>query len=198
MSKYYIFPCSSIEKTKFLPQWFRAPTGFAGHVANAFEDENGHIMLQMAYSKDNVFFWWPDKDGKAPRPGEAECKFVCWDIDYHSSNLDLTSADIIIEEDMEFPRIDDRFATTQHHKTLFNVMDKQAGTDMRVIGPVLGGEFSLFHLVFGQPMCQPEAKRNRRPPFVQRNWLLRLNDKAVSEILRWTSQALPRASLHPA
>lgn len=115
-------------------------------------------MLQMAYSKDNVFFWWPDKDGKAPRPGEAECKFVCWDIDYHSSNLDLTSADIIIEEDMEFPRIDDRFATTQHHKTFFNVMDKQAGTDMRVIGPVLGGESSPFDFGFELPTCESEAK----------------------------------------
>jgi len=50
-------------------QWFEAPHGFADHVANAFEDNNSGIHIQMAYSKDNVFFWWPDKDGNAPLPG---------------------------------------------------------------------------------------------------------------------------------
>ena len=133
-------------------QWFRAPHGFAGHVANAYEDENGHIELQMAYSTGNVFFWWPDKDGKGPKPGEVECALVRWKIDYHSNELDLGKPNIMVAEDMEFPRIDDRLATLRHSKVLFNVMDKAAGTDMRSIGPVLGGMACSLRIHAGLPV----------------------------------------------
>ncbi|TGO07513.1 hypothetical protein BTUL_0270g00130 [Botrytis tulipae] len=65
-------------------KWFRAPHGFAGHVANAFEDENGHIVLSMAYSKKNA---------------------------------------------------------------LFDVIDPAAGTDMKVIGPNLGGGHPVYNSI---------------------------------------------------
>ena len=93
----------------------------------------------MAYSRDNVFFWWPDRDGKGPRPGEVECAFVKWNIDYKSDDITLPEPDILVGEDMEFPRIDERRAFDKHSHVFFNIMDKTAGTDMRSIGPVLGG-----------------------------------------------------------
>lgn len=124
-------------------KWFEAPHGFAGHVANAYEDDAGRILLEMAYSKVNLFFWWPDKDGKGPQPGQAQCDFVRWKIDYQSNQMPLPEAEYIVTEDMEFPRIDDRFAFEKHSHTFFCVMDKEAGTDMPFIGPVLGGGHPL-------------------------------------------------------
>lgn len=93
----------------------------------------------MAYSRKNVFFWWADKNGDAPIPGEAQCDFVSFNIDYKSSDLDLKEPTKMVEEDMEFPRIDDRYVSVSFTKALFNVMDPAAGTDMKVIGPNLGG-----------------------------------------------------------
>lgn len=94
----------------------------------------------MAYSKDNVFFWWPDKDGKSPQPGQAQCDLVKWIIDYSSSKLVLSEPEMLINDDMEFPRVDERIAFEKHSHTFFCVMDHKAGTDMAFIGPVLGGE----------------------------------------------------------
>ena len=135
------------ELTVGVCQWFRAPNGFAGHVANAFEDSEGTIVLQMAYSKDNVFWWWADKDGKAPAPTEIRCDLVSWKIDYESEDLDLKMDQLLVKGDMEFPRIDDRFSTTPHTVTLFNLMDHSAGTDWRVIGPVLGGGHPIYNCI---------------------------------------------------
>jgi carotenoid cleavage dioxygenase len=124
-------------------KWFEAPHGFAGHVANAYEDETGNIVLEMAYSKDNVFFWWPDKDGKGPQPGQAQCDFVRWNIDYNSNKLGLGEPERLFRGDMEFPRIDDRIAFEKHEHTFFCMMDHEAGSDMSFIAPVMGGGHPL-------------------------------------------------------
>ncbi|KAG7410280.1 Lignostilbene-alpha,beta-dioxygenase isozyme I [Fusarium oxysporum f. sp. raphani] len=126
-------------------KWLEAPHGFAGHVANAYEDEAGHIVLEMAYSKDNIFFWWPDKDGKSPQPGQAQCELVRWMIDYGSSEICLSEPKVLAPKDMEFPRIDDRFAFERHRHSFFCYMDSQASTDMAFIGPVLGGGHPLYN-----------------------------------------------------
>lgn len=126
-------------------QWLEAPHGFAGHVANAYEDEGGHIVLEMAYSKDNIFFWWPDKDGKSPQPGQAQCELVRWMIDYGSGEICLPEPQVLAPKDMEFPRIDDRFAFERHRHSFFCYMDSQAGTDMAFIGPVMGGGHPLYN-----------------------------------------------------
>lgn len=161
-----------------------------GHVANAYEDVNGNIELQMAYSTGNVFFWWTDKDGKGPKPGELECALVWWNINYHSNEMDLGEPDIMIAEDMEFPRIDDRLATLMHSKILFNIMDKAARTDMRFIGPVLGGKA----LPRSSTMCLSRLHVDippRRTPHVQWSRPIQHQDEKVREILRWSAQVVP-------
>ncbi|CAI4214038.1 unnamed protein product [Parascedosporium putredinis] len=42
--------------------WLRAENGFHGHVAGAYEDENGHIVCDLTVADGNVFFWWPPDD----------------------------------------------------------------------------------------------------------------------------------------
>lgn len=154
-------PTLSPNDARLIPnlcQWFEAPHGFAGHVANAFEDANGHIQLQMAYAKDNVFFWWPDKDGKGPRPGEVEARYGTFVIAYHSDQLSLPEPEYLVDDDMEFPRIDDRVATLQHKHTFFCIFDKSV-TDFPYILPRLGG---------GAPMTNGIAHLDHETKGVQR------------------------------
>jgi carotenoid cleavage dioxygenase-like enzyme len=122
-------------------QWFRAPHGFAGHVANAYEDNDGKIDLHMAYAPDNLFFWWPDKNGKSPKPGEIESWLSSFKIDYHSEKLDLGPPHYFVEgEEIEFPKIDDRLAMMRHSRIFCCAMDKTAGTDFPFITPRMGGK----------------------------------------------------------
>lgn len=62
-----------------------------------------------------------------------------WAIDYNSSTLALPDPEKLVQEDLEFPRIDDRLAFEKHSHTFFCVMDHR-GTDMPFVGPVLGGK----------------------------------------------------------
>ncbi|KAL0471614.1 carotenoid oxygenase 1 [Neurospora intermedia] len=141
-------------------KWFEAPHGFAGHVANAFEDDKGHIQLQMAYAKDNVFFWWPDANGKGPRPGEVEAHFANFVLDYQSDKLQLAEPTYLVDDDMEFPRIDDRVATRQHKHTFFCIFDRKPGvTDFEFVMPRAGG---------GAPMSNGLAHLNHETGDIQR------------------------------
>ena len=49
-------------------RFFHAPNAMPGHVINAF-DEGGKLYLDLPVALDNVFWFFPDKDGKFPPPG---------------------------------------------------------------------------------------------------------------------------------
>lgn len=111
-------------------KWFEAPHGFAGHSANAYEDpETGEIVLQMAHGKKNTFFWWPDKDGNAPNPQEISLNLREWHINPRATDMTLPEGEILVDENLEFARIDDRVATKENHVVFFCLMDSTAGTD---------------------------------------------------------------------
>ena len=96
----------------------------------------------MAYAPDNVFFWWPDKDGKGPKAGEVETWLCDFKIDYNSTELDLGQPEFFVKgEDVEFPKIDDRLAMGRHSRIFLCAMDKTAGTDFPFIAR-LGWEVS--------------------------------------------------------
>jgi len=60
-------------------------------------------------------------------------------FDPRSSNLDLPKAEILLGEDCEFVRIDDRFATRAHSHTFLAIMDPKVGTNWPAMAPVMGG-----------------------------------------------------------
>ncbi|KAK5412239.1 transcriptional regulatory protein rco1 [Exophiala xenobiotica] len=119
-------------------KWFRAPNAFPGHTFNAFE-KDGKVLLDLPVSDKNVFFWWPDAEGNAPDPHEITAFLYRFSIDPKATELDLPTPELLLQEDCEFPRIDDRWSMKEHTHSFFLFMDKAAGTNWPAIAPVMGG-----------------------------------------------------------
>lgn len=49
-------------------KWVRAPNAFPDHTVNAYEDPAGNLIFDLLLTDKNVFFWWPDINGNAPKP----------------------------------------------------------------------------------------------------------------------------------
>ncbi|KAK4934091.1 transcriptional regulatory protein rco1 [Elasticomyces elasticus] len=127
-------------------KWFRAPNAFPGHVFNAFE-KGGKLHIDLPVSDKNVFFWWPDAEGNAPDPHEITAYLFRFTIDPHSSETDLPPPEMMLREDCEFPRVDDRWLMKEHTHCFFNLMDKTLGTDWPAIGPLMGGGFAPYNAI---------------------------------------------------
>ncbi|KAF7547173.1 hypothetical protein G7Z17_g7923 [Cylindrodendrum hubeiense] len=125
--------------------WFKAPNAFPGHTTNAYETSEGQIVFDLPLTDKNVFFWWPDANGNAPSPHDIQAKYVRFTLDPRASDLDLPTPEVILERDMEFPRIDDRVSMKRHHHSFFDMMDPELGTDFAAIAPVLGGGHPLYN-----------------------------------------------------
>ncbi|KAI8153695.1 Lignostilbene-alpha,beta-dioxygenase isozyme III [Colletotrichum sp. SAR 10_70] len=128
-------------------KWFRAPNAFPGHTTNAYETPAGKIVFDLPLTDKNVFFWWPDAEGNAPDPHDIHAEYVRFEFDPTATehSLDLPKPTVILKHDMEFPRIDDRFATKAHRHSWFDMMDPSLGTDFAAIMPVLGGGHPLYN-----------------------------------------------------
>ncbi|OAL44810.1 carotenoid oxygenase [Pyrenochaeta sp. DS3sAY3a] len=120
-------------------KWFRAPNAFPGHTVNAYEDDSGKLVFDLPLTDRNVFFWWPDAQGNAPKPEEISAKLVRFTFDPLSENLDLPVHEVLSNADCEFPRIDDRYLGKRHSCAFFDLMDPSLGSDFSTIMPRMGG-----------------------------------------------------------
>ncbi|GFF57523.1 lignostilbene-alpha,beta-dioxygenase isozyme III [Aspergillus udagawae] len=126
-------------------KWFQYKNSFPGHTANAYEDEKGHLVIDLGLSEKNVFFWWPDAEGSAPEPSSILSQLVRFTLDPQTEDLALPEPKVLQQGNSEFYRIDDRFATHPYRHCYFDLMDPQLGTDFERIGPKLGGGFPLYN-----------------------------------------------------
>lgn len=140
-------PPSGVTGSSNPMQWFQYKNSFPGHTANAYEDEQGHLVIDLGLSEKNVFFWWPDAQGSAPEPSSIVSQLVRFTIDPQSEKRALSKPEILQHGNSEFYRIDDRFATCPYRHCYFDLMDPQLGTDLERIGPKLGGGFPLYNAV---------------------------------------------------
>ncbi|CAI7637745.1 unnamed protein product [Penicillium manginii] len=140
-------------------KWFRSRNAFPGHTANAYENEDGQITMDLPMSEKNVFFWWPDKNGNAPAPTDLCSQLSRVVFDPRSDNMDLPEPLIIAKEDVEFPRIDDRFAMMRHKYCFMNVMDHSLETNFAAIGAVMGGGYPLFNALGQLDLGTGEMKK---------------------------------------
>ncbi|KAJ5432092.1 carotenoid oxygenase [Penicillium daleae] len=81
----------------------------------------------------NVFFWWPDAQGKSPEPSSIHSQLTRFTIDPKSEELDLVNSTVLQSENSEFNRIDDRFATQPYKHCFFDLMNPALGTDFPTI-----------------------------------------------------------------
>lgn len=66
-------------------------------------------------------------------------------IDPTSDDLELPQADILLYQDCEFPRIDDRKSMQKYRHCFFDMMNPSLGTDFERIAPVMGGGFPPYN-----------------------------------------------------
>ncbi|KAL4751358.1 hypothetical protein BDW72DRAFT_212814 [Aspergillus terricola var. indicus] len=126
-------------------KWFGYKNSFPGHTANAYENEQGHLVIDLGLSEKNVFFWWPDAQGNAPEPSSIFSQLVRFTIDPQTEDLTLREPEVLQQGNSEFYRIDDRFATQPYRHCYFDLMDPQLSTDFARIGPKIGGGFPLYN-----------------------------------------------------
>jgi carotenoid cleavage dioxygenase len=113
-------------------------------VANAFENEEGKIEISLAFSKLNVFFWWTDKNGKGPAPEQISSDLLLWKIDPKATDLRLPPGELVAQGELEFPRIDDRWAMSRHSTTFFSIFQPQL-VDFPFVGPRMGGGYPPYN-----------------------------------------------------
>ncbi|KIW36010.1 uncharacterized protein PV06_11685 [Exophiala oligosperma] len=127
-------------------KWFRAPNAFPGHICNAYE-QDGKIIMDLPVSDKNVFFWWPDAHGNAPDPHAITAHMFRFKIDPTADCLNLAPAEALLQEDCEFPRIDDKYLTREYTYAFFSLKDNTLPTDWPTVGSRMGGGFPPYNSI---------------------------------------------------
>jgi carotenoid cleavage dioxygenase-like enzyme len=123
-------------------RYFRAPNAFPGHVINAF-DEGGKVFLDLPVVNDNVFWFFPDAEGKAPPPESFRTEIVRWCFDL-SSKGDTPEAKVISNFAGEFPHVDDRYVGRPYRHAFMQGTDPTKPYDPEKAGPIMGFFFNTF------------------------------------------------------
>jgi carotenoid cleavage dioxygenase len=123
-------------------RFFRAPNGFPGHTINAFE-EKGKVYLDLPIVNDNVFWFFPDAQGQAPRPETFRTEIVRWCFDMNSKS-DRPEAKVISRFAGEFPHVDDRYVGRPYRHAFMQGTDPTKPYDGAKAGPIMGFFFNTF------------------------------------------------------
>ena len=102
-------------------------------------------MFDLPFSKQNVFFWWPDGEGKSPSPETISSDLLRYTIDPQTDKLDLPEPQKLSKTNCEFPRIDDRYQGRKHSHAFLDIMDPSLGTNFPAILPVMGGGLAPYN-----------------------------------------------------
>jgi carotenoid cleavage dioxygenase-like enzyme len=121
---------------------FRAPNGFPGHVINAF-DEGNKIYLDLPIVNDNVFWFFPDAEGRAPEPSSLRTEVVRWCFDMSSAS-ETPTAEVLAEIGAEFPHVDDRYAGRPYRYAFMQATDPTKPYNPDRAGPIMGFFFNTF------------------------------------------------------
>ena len=123
-------------------RFFRAPNGFPGHVINAFDDGD-KVYLDLPIVNDNVFWFFPDADGRAPDPSSLRTEIVRWCFDM-GSNGETPTANVIANVAGEFPHVDDRYVGRPYRYAFMQATDPTKPYNPEKAGPIMGFFFNTF------------------------------------------------------
>jgi carotenoid cleavage dioxygenase-like enzyme len=123
-------------------RFFRAPNAMPGHVINAF-DEGGKLYLDLPVATDNVFWFFPDKDGKFPPPGSFGTEITRWCFDMNDKNSKAVPT-VFSRMAAEFPHIDDRYVGNAHRYAFMQATDPTKPYNADRAGPIMGFFFNTF------------------------------------------------------
>lgn len=126
--------------------WLRSTNGFHGHVAGAYENEDGHIVCDLTVADGNVFFWWPSDQSDAKgvvRPQLLSDTFR-WVFDPRLPTRSFVQPARKYGLNGEFSRIDDRFVTKRYSHFWQLQIDPKRPYDFARCGPPAGGLFNVL------------------------------------------------------
>lgn len=123
-------------------RYFRASNAFPGHVINAF-DEGGKLYLDLPVVNDNVFWFFPDGNGKAPDPSTLRTQVVRWCFDMNSKS-DTPTAKVISDVAAEFPHVDDRYIGRPYRYAFMQATDPTKPYNVEKAGPIMGFFFNTY------------------------------------------------------
>ncbi|KIH88785.1 carotenoid cleavage dioxygenase [Sporothrix brasiliensis 5110] len=132
--------------------WLRSSNAFHGHVAGAYENEDGHVVVDLTVADGNVFFWWPSPEeaaeaaasGKPPRRPQLQSDTVRWVLDPALPSGSYVQPARQYGTNGEFSRIDDRFVTKKYRHFWQLQIDPTRPYDFAKCGPPAGGLFNVL------------------------------------------------------
>lgn len=123
-------------------RFFHAPNAMPGHVVNAFDD-GGKLYLDLPVALDNVFWFFPDKDGKFPPPGSFGTEVTRWCFDMNDKNSKGVP-NVMSTLAAEFPHCDDRYVGKPYKYGFMQASDHTQPYDPDRAGPIMGFFFNTF------------------------------------------------------
>ena len=123
-------------------RFFHAPNAMPGHVVNAFDD-GGKLYLDLPVALDNVFWFFPDKDGKFPPPGSFGTEVTRWCFDMNDANSKGVP-NVMSTLAAEFPHCDDRYVGKPYKYGFMQASDHTQPYDPDRAGPIMGFFFNTF------------------------------------------------------
>lgn len=123
-------------------RFFHAPNAMPGHVVNAFDD-SGKLYLDLPVALDNVFWFFPDKDGKFPPPGSFGTEVTRWCFDMNDRNSKAVPH-VMSTLAAEFPHCDDRYVGKPYKYGFMQASDHTKPYNPDRAGPIMGFFFNTF------------------------------------------------------
>jgi carotenoid cleavage dioxygenase len=121
---------------------FSAPNAMPGHVINAF-DEGGKLYLDLPVALDNVFWFFPDGQGRFPPPGSFGTEVTRWCFDMNDRNS-KPERSVLSRLAAEFPHVDDRYSGRPYRYGFMQATDPTRPYNAEKAGPVMGFFFNTF------------------------------------------------------
>jgi carotenoid cleavage dioxygenase-like enzyme len=123
-------------------RFFHAPNAMPGHTINAFDD-GGKMYLDLPVATNNVFWFFPDKDGKFPPPGSFGTEVTRWCFDMNDRNSKAVPT-VFSRLAAEFPHVDDRYLGRPYRYGFMQAMDPTKPYNAERAGPIMGFFFNTF------------------------------------------------------
>lgn len=123
-------------------RFFRAPNAMPGHTINAFDD-GGKLYLDLPVASNNVFWFFPDKDGRFPPPGSFGTEVTRWTFDMNDRNSKAVP-NVFSRMAAEFPHVDDRYLGRPYRYGFMQATDPTKPYNAERAGPIMGFFFNTF------------------------------------------------------
>ncbi|OCL10790.1 9-cis-epoxycarotenoid dioxygenase-like protein [Glonium stellatum] len=127
--------------------WLRADNGFHGHVAGCYENEDGHIVLDLTIATDNVFFFFPPEGASQEtlqKRNKLESDTWRWILDPKAKTNSRITPAKSFGINGEFSRIDDRLVTKHYNHFWQAQIDPTRPYDFEKCGSPAGGLFNAI------------------------------------------------------